>query len=217
MDYSLPNAPPKTNVSVVTYHTIYTFSRVQLWLAYALAVGSATVTVLIGYLALIRNGAAFSDDFSTILRTTRNAALTVGLHDTDATGHAPLPNHLARAKVRVGNQDDNVSRTPVEKAMSISASSNTGKVSTAPSFLGPLPFEVERDSREGLVAIQEDMFHNPILQGFAGEDAELDITSQTSSRSIDSISTPIEHWSDVSRQDDMADQRTSLIERTSVD
>jgi len=100
--------------------------------------------------------------------------------------------------------------------MSIAATSNTGKTSVAPSFLGPLPFEVERESLEVGLALQKQMPCSPTLQGFAEEDTEVDITSHTSSRRIDLPSTPNEHWSDVSREDAMTDQRTSLIDRTST-
>jgi hypothetical protein len=55
---------------------------------------------VIGLWAMLANGRTYSQNFSTILRTTRNAGLqgtTLGVVDT--TGADPLPGHLARAKI----------------------------------------------------------------------------------------------------------------------
>lgn len=126
-----------------TTHTVYTYSQIPLWLAYGQAIGSAAVTVITGYAALLRNGASFSNDFSTTLRTTRSAHLSVELKNPDTAGHDPLPKYIADAKVRFRNckGSDLVYDGAAEKLSSVSTETKSGVVSASTSLLGPSPSE----------------------------------------------------------------------------
>ncbi|ORY70897.1 uncharacterized protein BCR38DRAFT_469989 [Pseudomassariella vexata] len=73
---SSPLAAPLTNVTFETYHNIYDYASDKLWLSYSLAIFLATVAVVVGLGAMVRNRAVFSDGFSTILRTTRWAHIS---------------------------------------------------------------------------------------------------------------------------------------------
>jgi hypothetical protein len=44
-------------------------------------------------------GVAWSDDFSTVMRTTRSADLSVHLAEDDRDGRNPMPNHLINATI----------------------------------------------------------------------------------------------------------------------
>lgn len=82
-----------------TYHNVYSYARFTLWLSYGLAILVAGLAVLIGLFCISLNGASFSHDFSTVLRTTRNAELSVEMKDEDNRGRDPLPKYLADAEV----------------------------------------------------------------------------------------------------------------------
>ncbi|KAF7189635.1 hypothetical protein HII31_09079 [Pseudocercospora fuligena] len=57
------------------------------------------VIVIFGIFAILLNNAAYSDDFSTILRLARGAQLSTSMHPADADGKDPLPAYLKSAKV----------------------------------------------------------------------------------------------------------------------
>lgn len=46
---------------------------------------------------MVSSNASYSTDFSTIVRATRHADLSVNIHSLDAGGQDPLPRYLARA------------------------------------------------------------------------------------------------------------------------
>lgn len=64
------------------------------------AFGLTILTTLIGTWAMFANGMTYAQQFSTILRTTKNADLIGStLGGADTTGADPLPNHISRAKI----------------------------------------------------------------------------------------------------------------------
>jgi hypothetical protein len=59
--------------------------------------------VLLGVHALLRNGASYTNSFSTIVRVTRDPALSRLIADEgDLQGAEPVPKHIRRAEVRLG-------------------------------------------------------------------------------------------------------------------
>jgi hypothetical protein len=64
-----------------------------------LAALSTFGAVVVGCLAIISTGAAYDNNFSTILRATRKAELGIDVPDQDLHGTAPLPKYLTKATV----------------------------------------------------------------------------------------------------------------------
>ncbi|KAK6386625.1 hypothetical protein LTR65_008824 [Meristemomyces frigidus] len=89
---------PRTMVTEITFHNVYAYSRSQLWLAYGLAILCTAIAVVLGFCAILSNGASYSNNFSTIVRSARNAELSVDVKPDD-TGRDPLPRGLAQAVV----------------------------------------------------------------------------------------------------------------------
>ena len=92
----------KTNVTATNYVNVYAYSARRLWIAYGLAVGLATIAVIIGLTTLLFSRASYSNNFSTILRNARNATLSVKVDQRDL-GQDPLPKSLAEATVIVSS------------------------------------------------------------------------------------------------------------------
>ncbi|KXS97850.1 hypothetical protein AC578_7656 [Pseudocercospora eumusae] len=96
---SSPFAPHLVNVTSHIYHNVYEYSAAKLWLTYGLAIAFTLLGVVFGLLAIFANGASYSDDFSTILRTARYARLSDEVQPGDEDGRDPLPRYLGAATV----------------------------------------------------------------------------------------------------------------------
>lgn len=71
---------------------MYTYSASILWTAYGLAIGASLLSVLVGFVAVARNGGTYSGSkFSTILRVVTNAQLRPTLLYDDTDGKDPVP------------------------------------------------------------------------------------------------------------------------------
>ena len=84
---------------------------------YAAALVLSVLATVVGAYAMLANGMTYSQRFSTILRTTRNADLqgtTLGAADT--TGADPLPGHVARAKMDFRAQEQAIGLRESPKA-----------------------------------------------------------------------------------------------------
>jgi multisubunit Na+/H+ antiporter MnhC subunit len=81
------------------WRTIYDYDPVTLWIAYGATLLLATLAIVTGIIAMVWNGAAYDDSFSSILRMSRLDA--VDLHGDD--GSRPLPNALARSAVVIAS------------------------------------------------------------------------------------------------------------------
>jgi hypothetical protein len=92
-------APPPTNVSFVTYQNTYVYSAAKLWLAYGLAILFAFLATMVGLMSLYINGSSYSNTFSTVMRITRDAQLSVEISKEDGTGANPLPAYIANATI----------------------------------------------------------------------------------------------------------------------
>ncbi|KAK5119253.1 hypothetical protein LTR85_007867 [Meristemomyces frigidus] len=95
------SAPPAVNVSSVTYRNIYSYSPMKLWFAYGLGLAFAAIAVAIGLVCVfLVNRASYSNNFSTISRTSRNAELSAEVLEQDSGGANPLPDYIGEATVR---------------------------------------------------------------------------------------------------------------------
>lgn len=69
-------------------------------MAYGIAIGMTTVCLAVGFIAILINGASYSDNFSTIFRAARGADLSKEVRSEDCDGKDPLPAYLEETKVR---------------------------------------------------------------------------------------------------------------------
>lgn len=147
MPCSRPSSPLVTNVTQTSYHNIYVYAAPTLWLAYGLGIAVTSVGVIVGGMAMLSTKASYSTDFSTILRATRHAELSVEVHSLDVGGQDPLPRYLAKAILTF--QRDNSSGYAGLQAEDLShiRLGNTDKSSHA----APTAREDRRDTAEGLL------------------------------------------------------------------
>ncbi|KAF2790960.1 hypothetical protein K505DRAFT_250056 [Melanomma pulvis-pyrius CBS 109.77] len=94
-----PYAPPASNVTLTTYHNVYSYSVSKLWIAYGLSIGFSTICVLAGLRTLVSNRAYYSADFSTVLRALKASHLSVKIDPADTDGKQPLPKYIGGAKI----------------------------------------------------------------------------------------------------------------------
>jgi hypothetical protein len=77
----------------VTVHdpqNVYTYEPAQLWLAYGIAILANVLCLLLGVIAVHRNGFSYSNDFTTIMRTTRNPNLDLLVPEAESNGAEPV-------------------------------------------------------------------------------------------------------------------------------
>lgn len=123
-NYSSPYAPEaKENVTFTSYHNIYVYDSRTLWTAYGLAIGFTTLSVTIGMVALSLNNAAYTNDFSTVLRVSRSTDLVEEIYDNEWDGSRPLPKHLAKARALIRRSEEKQSpRLDMGKSSSVFSS-----------------------------------------------------------------------------------------------
>ena len=98
------------NTTVLTYPNKYVYDPRSLWLPYGIAIGVTMICMGFGFEAILRNKTTYSNRFSTILRTTRNADFDLLVDKTD-DGADPLPKRIARAMLsHEGRNEMNVRR-----------------------------------------------------------------------------------------------------------
>ena len=95
------NESEPTNVTISVPRNLYVYSPRNIWISYGLAITFAILGALLGIAALLKNSAAFTNSFSTILRVTGHADLNTIVGASDTFGASPLPNHLKHAKLSV--------------------------------------------------------------------------------------------------------------------
>ncbi|OQV00592.1 hypothetical protein CLAIMM_06069 [Cladophialophora immunda] len=85
---------------------VYAYDSRDLVVAYALAVGSSAVCILLAMLAVARTGAVYSNSFSTAVRVSRGQHRldAVVQDDHDRSGAQPLPRRIADAYIWVGQE-----------------------------------------------------------------------------------------------------------------
>ena len=63
----------------------------------------ATLVVITGMFAILLSGVSYSSNFSTIVRVSRTARLSVNVADQDGSGCDPLPKYLEKARLDLGD------------------------------------------------------------------------------------------------------------------
>jgi hypothetical protein len=96
----------QATVTTTKVYNVYTYAQRTLWLAYGIAIAVTTLSVAAGSIALVLNGASFSNKFSTIVRVGRAAHLTEEISGNDGDGTEPLPKHLAISRLLMRARGD---------------------------------------------------------------------------------------------------------------
>ncbi|KIW34877.1 uncharacterized protein PV07_01624 [Cladophialophora immunda] len=92
------------------FESQFVYEPRALLVAYGLSAFFALICVLLGVHALLHNGASYTNSFSTIVRVTRDPALSRLIADEgDLQGAEPVPKHIHRAEVRLGRSAKSVS------------------------------------------------------------------------------------------------------------
>ena len=89
-------------MTLETYQNVYRYDPATLWIAYGLSVLFATLAVIVGTTTLVLSGVSYSHNFSTVVRVSRTANLSVEVLKRDGFGADPLPNYLKDARLDVG-------------------------------------------------------------------------------------------------------------------
>ena len=90
------------SVTAIKDGASYYYKPWNLWLAYGLAILSASLCVLNGIRSLYKNGYSYNNTFSTVLRTTRGSdldELVDRAEAIDARGANPLPEQISKARI----------------------------------------------------------------------------------------------------------------------
>ncbi|KAK5707034.1 hypothetical protein LTR17_021070 [Elasticomyces elasticus] len=132
-NYSSPYAPARlTNVTFNRYHNVYEYSTATLWVAYAVAILFTLVSLVLGMISMVLNDGSYRNDFSTILRTTRTAIVSVEVDDADTDGRQPVPRHLAKARVMLralANKASNEGAVTTDETTTKAATAETSLLS----------------------------------------------------------------------------------------
>ena len=80
---------------------VYVYAPRLLYISWGIAILYALFAVAVGFLSLIKNGYSYSNNFSTVLRTTRHVELDTLLVPDAKTGADPLPKSLAKRAITI--------------------------------------------------------------------------------------------------------------------
>ena len=94
-----------TTIGASSNDPIYFYRWQNLVGAYGGAIAATLVAVILGCLEMRRTGVAYSDRFSTVVRTTRSEELNTLINQEQQGGEDPLPKELGQIQLRVGRQD----------------------------------------------------------------------------------------------------------------
>ncbi|KAF1985404.1 hypothetical protein K402DRAFT_108445 [Aulographum hederae CBS 113979] len=92
--------PQTVNVTVTSLVNFYVYKSHDLLMAYGISILCTAICVTVGIFSILENKTTFTNNFSTILRTTRNSGIGEVVSEEDSTGADPLPRHVARAVLR---------------------------------------------------------------------------------------------------------------------
>ncbi len=96
------------SVTAIKNGATYYYKPWNLWLAYGLAILSASLCVVSGIRSLYKNGYSYNNTFSTVLRTTRGRDLDELVDRAeviDARGANPLPEQISKARIVFKERD----------------------------------------------------------------------------------------------------------------
>lgn len=90
-------------MKILSYDNVYAYNWQRLWLAYGTAGACTTCAVAIAFVAMLRHGATYSNNYSTLLRTAFGQKLEGVLSEGDE-GEDPLPKRVAVAEINLGGK-----------------------------------------------------------------------------------------------------------------
>ena len=74
-----------------------------MWLSYGISIALSTAIIVYALVVMVANNAAFSNDFSTIVRVAKRAPLSVLVDYEDGQGVDPLPKYLETAQLDIAD------------------------------------------------------------------------------------------------------------------
>ena len=92
-------------VTVEGFENVYDYRSEELYLAYGLGILVAIACFVLGLVSIRRNSGSYSNDFSTVLRTTRHLSLREVVDPAQSSGLSPLGKDLAGVKVVMMESD----------------------------------------------------------------------------------------------------------------
>ena len=124
-DYNSISAPSTANVTLLKSHNVYAYTAWKLGVAYGIAIGLTTISVIYGMTITLLSGRSYSDNFSTVFRAARGASVSVPIPDEDLDGADPLPRYLSKACIwlRKANRNNKIDAAygPVSPQNSVDA------------------------------------------------------------------------------------------------
>lgn len=86
----------RTNATLLQSLNTFTYAPRGLVVAYGIAILLSSICLALGLAAIYGNGVTYTNNFSTILRMTRDKAFDVSIQgEEDCSGADPLPDHIA--------------------------------------------------------------------------------------------------------------------------
>lgn len=79
---------------------LYSYNPRDLYIAYGAGLGATLVCLAIGIFALLRNGCSYTNEFSTLIRVTRDASIEGIVPRIHRSGADPLPRVLGRTRMQ---------------------------------------------------------------------------------------------------------------------
>jgi hypothetical protein len=92
-------------VTVEGFENVYDYRSEELYMAYGLSILVAIACFVLGLVSIHRNCGSYSNDFSTVLRTTRHLSLREVVDLAQSSGLSPLGKDLAEVKVVMVESD----------------------------------------------------------------------------------------------------------------
>ena len=99
---------PRVNVTIKYPIQIYIHHPADLYIACGIGLLCTLLCLALGANAIIKNGSTFSNNFSIILRSTRNPELNAIIHVDEFSGSDPLPSHTAKSTVKHHLSEDGI-------------------------------------------------------------------------------------------------------------
>jgi hypothetical protein len=92
-------------VTVESFENVYDYRSEELYMAYGLGILAAIACFVLGLVSLHRKSGSYSNDFSTVLRTTRHLSLREVVDPAQSSGLSPLGKDLAGVMESNGDPD----------------------------------------------------------------------------------------------------------------
>ena len=102
------------------FRSDYVYEPAALIIAYAISNVISLLCVMVGIYAIYKNGASFTNNFSTIVRVTNHLDLEDQIDEKDRSGADPLPKHLADNEILLGQEREQVKQDSLDRTKTYS-------------------------------------------------------------------------------------------------